>query len=62
MPVHSGIWKAADYGSTTYYYEFSDEYTGRRLGSNAGNVEEFSYEMNDSDNLVIEHIYTTNLE
>ena len=55
MPVHSGIWKAADYGRTTYYYEFSDEYTGRRLGSIAGNVEEFSYEVNDSDNLVIHY-------
>ena len=55
MPVHSGIWQAADYGRTTYYYEFSDEYTGRRLGSNAGNVEEFSYEVNDSDNLVMHY-------
>ena len=47
MPVHSGIWQAADYGRTNYYYEFSEGYTGRRLGANAGDVEEFSYEVNE---------------
>ena len=55
MPVHSGIWQAADYGRTNYYYEFSEGYTGRRLGANAGDVEEFSYEVNDGDNLVMHY-------
>ena len=55
MPVHFGIWQAADYGRTNYYYEFSKEYIGRRLGANAGDVEEFSYEVNDGDNLVMHY-------
>lgn len=55
MPVHSGIWQAADYGRTNYYYEFTEGYSGRRLGANAGDVEEFSYEVNDGENLVIHY-------
>ncbi len=55
MPAHAGIWQAADYGRTNYYYEFTEGYSGRRLGANAGDVEAFSYEVNDGDNLVIHY-------
>ena len=55
MPVHAGIWQAADYGRTNYYYEFSKGYTGRRLGANAGDIEEFSYPRNRPEYVEIGH-------
>ena len=55
MPVHAGVWKAADYGETKYFYEFSQEYSGRRVSVYEGTVEVFSYELTSGDNLVIHY-------
>ncbi len=55
MPIHSGIWNAADYGVTKYYYEFGDNYDGRRMNPGVGMVEAFTYEVTSGDNLVIHY-------
>ena len=49
MPIHSGIWQVADYGQTEYYYEFSKDYTGRRVNALGVVIEEFSYELKRKD-------------
>ena len=55
MPVHTGVWQAADYGETKYFYEFSQEFSGRRVSAFEGTVEDFSYELTSGDNLVIHY-------
>ena len=55
MPVHQGIWQVSDYGNISYYYEFDTDDSGRRVRANEGNIEEFTYEVTDEENLVLHY-------
>ncbi len=55
MPAHQGIWQVSDYGNISYYYEFGAEDSGRRVRANEGNIEEFTYEVTDEENLVFHY-------
>ena len=55
MPIHAGVWQVEDYGDISYYYDFKDDNSGRRVRFYEGDIEEFTYEVTDGKNLVLHY-------
>lgn len=53
LPVHKGVWEVAEDGFIDCYYEFSGDYSGRKLKNNSSKIEAFTYEKTKDNTLVL---------